>query len=570
MTVNFSGADVQSIEEALEKHRPGQWRRLGAAALEQHSALMPRAGWQLDVPAGQFACSSVDRLLLLIDHAFPKSEPRVVSSSLQIGSWPHVESNSGVLCLRRTLWSASAGDRAVATIADAGALLDFDAARRKVEFDREFAAYWGYLVSAGGPTFMTLTAPQPQSREIHFAKCRNGSRVLLGDDRRVLQSWLEHSGESVKPQDIGKTKLIWLPEPWSPAEFPSRVQDVINRTERGALNAYLRAGESLPVLFGASTASGPVFVGVEVPGGSRQRFRNGFRPNHVPGAAVAMFSASLPVVRCRVERVDAAWVHGRDHNDQQTTLAAKRVGIVGCGSLGAAVARLLAQMGIGNFILVDLDALSSANTSRHVLGSEFVRENKAAATRRMLLRDFPHLTEVECFDKRFQHLPEANLKRLEECDVIISAGIDTTGDAALDQWRSVLTTSPVHVCTWVEEYALAGHAIALFAGDALFDGFSTDGDPTFCLTQWPPDAQTRIVEAGCGNSFQPHGVIELYNSVSMVAKLALDVLTGDVTRSCRRAWLGDRDRLVDLGGRPAAEFSVSNTIKIFAWPNGVP
>jgi hypothetical protein len=567
--VDFSGADVQSIEEALERHRPGAWRRLKAADLEQRSGLMARAGWRLEVPPGQFAVEGVDQLLLIIDRAFPKSEPRVIVSSLKLGEWPHVEKD-GVLCLRRTSWGASAGDRAITSIADASSLLNYDESRCRQEFAREFSAYWTQLLSQTevGPIFMTLTAPGPPTREVFFARLGKGARIILGDNPDSVGRWLDHRGESVDRREIRKTVLHWLAEPWTPADYPRKAQDVLAKIDRGALNPFLRPGESLPVLFGATTVSGPVFVGIETPSVPSKQFRNGFRANHVPGSAVAMFLSSQPIHRCRVERVDPSWIHGRDHDPQQALLAGKCVGVIGCGSLGAAVARLLAQMGVGSFVLVDSDDLSAANTSRHILGLGFIRQNKAAATRKMLLRDFPQLTGVECFNVRVQSLADENLHRLAACDVIVSAGIDLAGDAVLDQWRRGLMNPPVHVATWVEEYALAGHAIALFGDDSLFARFSAEGVADFRLTQWPPEANSLIVEAGCGNSFQPHGVIDLNNAISMAAKLALDVLTGDLAHTHRRAWLGSREEVIRRGGTPTAEFEASNTVKQFEWAAG--
>jgi hypothetical protein len=566
---DFSGADVQSIEEALERHRPGAWRRLKAADLEQISALIARAGWSLAVPVGQYAHERVDRLLLIIDRAFPKSEPRVIVPSLKLGEWPHVEKD-GVLCLRRTSWGASAGDRAITSTADASSLLNYDEPRRRQEFAREFSAYWAQLLSQteAGPLFMTLTASGPPTREVFFARLSKGARIILGDNPDSVGRWLDHRGESVDRRVIQKTLLHWLPEPWMPAEYPHKAQNVLAKIDRGALNPFLRPGESLPVLFGATTVSGPVFVGIEMPSVPSKQFRNGFRANHVPGSAVAMFSASQPIHRCRVERVDPSWIHGRDHDPQQALLAAKCVGIIGCGSLGAPVARLLAQMGIGSFVLVDSDELSAANTSRHILGLGYIRQNKAAATRKMLLLDFPQLTGVECFEVRVQSLTDENLRRLAACDVIVSAGIDLAGDAVLDQWRRALTNPPVHVATWVEEYALAGHAVALFGDDSLFARFSPEGVPDFRLTQWPPEAKSLIVEAGCGNSFQPHGVIDLNNSVGMAATLVLDVLAGVLAHTHRRAWLGSREQVIRDGGTPTAGFDASNTVKEFEWATG--
>ena len=118
----------------------------------------------------------------------------------------------------------------------------------------------------------------------------------------------------------------------------------------------------------------------------------------------------------------------------------------------------------------------------------------------------------------------------------------------------------------MEEYAIVGHAVALVGGDTLFAGITSEGIPAFSLTDWPSDAKTVIVEAGCGNAFQPHGVVDFSPSTTLATKLALDVLTERVTASSRRVWQGDRDSVALLGGIPRPAFTDSNVIKAFPWP----
>jgi hypothetical protein len=566
MALDFSGTDVADIEAALEAQRPGGWRRLNAAILEQYSNIDPRAGWRVAVPAGQFLCDKVDHLHLLIDSAFPASDPRVVAPQLGVGDWPHVEPR-GLLCLVRRTWSVTADVRAISALGDAAAVLQLNDEDRRREFSREFVAYWIQMLSQNpnGPLFLSLVDPSGASREIYFAR-PSRERVVLADTRDGLLRWLANSGESIEELGVRRTRLIWLPQPWLPSQFPRRVSDVFAAAGSGTLNEYLRSGESLPVLFGATTETGPVFVGADLPTVPRSRFKKGFRsPDKVPGGTLAQFSATNRALRCRVERADARWVHGRDNNPQQSTLVVKRVGVVGCGSLGASVARLLAQMGVGSFVLVDSDDLSTANTSRHVLGSTFVRRNKATALGEFLLRDLPHLEDVCSYPCRFEKLSDRQLDSLTSCDVVISAGIDWAGDVALDRWRRTLPRPPVHVCGWTEEFALVGHAVGLFGHEALLPGFSADGEPIFSLTTWSSEVRTVVTEAGCGNLFQPHGAIELSNSVILVAELALDVLSGRLNSSCRRVWLGDLDDLRRLGGTPASAFDVSRARREYPW-----
>lgn len=567
MALDYSGADVHSIELALQDARAGGWHRLSERVLAEFGTIAPRAGWVLPVPKGQFAAGAVERLYVLIDKKFPASEPRIVAPDLKLGEWPHVESG-GVLCLRRTSWAATPGERVARVLADASVVLDYSEQQRAAEFAREFVSYWAQLATAAtdAPLFLTLMPPTPEHAEIYFARMTRRNWIVLSAEEQTLRHWLGYSGDA-QPKNLRRTRLHWLAQPWQPSHFPRQMRDITAELGAGALNAYLRPDESLPVLFGAATLTGNVFVGVDIPAVPRKQFKKGFRDAvPIPGAMIAAVSAGREVRRLRVERGDAAWIHGRDHNAQQRVLAKRSVGLIGCGALGSAIARLLAQMGVGRFVLVDGDGLTSANTSRHLLGAPYVGQKKATSVAQRLRRDFPDLSSVEGYPVRFQSLSGAQLATLVECDLLISAGIDWPGDVALDGWRRALPTPPAHLCVWTEEFALAGHAVALFGKDALLLGFSPDGVPHFRLTDWPETVKTKIVEAGCGNDFQPHGAVDLNDCTTLAAKLAVDVLTSVTSASCRRAWLGERAEVVRLGGVPRPEFNASDTRRVFSWP----
>jgi hypothetical protein len=564
--VDFSGTDVAAIENALEAQRPGGWRRLAAATLAEYASVAPRAGWELMVPAGQFRCAAIDRLRVLIDAAFPDSDPRVAAPQLDIGDWAHVEPR-GLLCLTKRTWQAASADRVLQSLVDAAAVLDMDVETQQQEYFAEFSAYWSQRLTPESPLFMTLVANIPGSRELFYYRQANRGRIVLADNRGQLVRWLEHTGVISEARSLRRTQLIWLPQPWAPHEFPELAKDVRVAAEPVDLNGYLLAGEALPVLFGVQTRTGLVFVGTDLPGVPRSRFKKGgFRDlSKIPGTMLATMSAGLRVARCRVERVDRAWIYGRDHDPMQASLATKRVGLVGCGALGGAIARLLVQMGVGRWLLIDGDGLSAPNTARHVLGNPYIRVNKGVALRRELLIDFPHIESIESFPVEVRELTDSQRDSLSQCDVIVSAGISWAGDLVLDQWRQSLPLTPVHVCSWVEEFALAGHAVALIGEDTLRSQFSADGVPDFRLTSWPTTVATQIMEAGCGNLFQPLGAVDLINSAALAAQLVVDVLVGEVKVSCRRVWLGDRTRLAQLGGTPAAQFDMSHARREFPW-----
>jgi hypothetical protein len=102
------------------------------------------------------------------------------------------------------------------------------------------------------------------------------------------------------------------------------------------------------------------------------------------------------------------------------------VGIIGLGSVGSQLALQLAQVGVGNFVLVDGKALKIEHTSRHLCGAGYVGRNKAEATAEALSQSI-----VGLFGKRLRVFPH-NITRtkpgtrfvlglLARCDLIVAS-----------------------------------------------------------------------------------------------------------------------------------------------------
>ena len=66
-------------------------------------------------------------------------------------------------------------------------------------------------------------------------------------------------------------------------------------------------------------------------------------------------------------------------------MAAKRVAVLGCGSVGSLVVLELARAGVGNFLLVDADIFEYHNICRHQCGVEDVGRYKVDAVRDRIL-----------------------------------------------------------------------------------------------------------------------------------------------------------------------------------------
>jgi molybdopterin/thiamine biosynthesis adenylyltransferase len=130
--------------------------------------------------------------------------------------------------------------------------------------------------------------------------------------------------------------------------------------------------------------------------------------------------SSIAVVpaEAQAQRLDA------DH----AVLAERRVGIVGCGSLGSKIAAMLARAGVGKFLLIDDDLMARGNLVRHDLDSRDVGLHKAAGVARRLQLINPAIDcdvrEYRLGGQQSSGSLEGLLLSLAQCDVLIDASAD--------------------------------------------------------------------------------------------------------------------------------------------------
>lgn len=522
----------------------------------------------MNIPAGSVGPTAIDHLVLAIDASFPNSQPRIFAPAAgNDNSWPHVE-QAGLLCLRSSLCTASITDRVEAHLSDAKELLSFSEPKRRAEFEREFISYWSRRAtnSIRDALVWSLVTPGQKTRELAYFYDIRSRRHLIADDRDSLKCWLRNAGTNPSDKQIYTSWLFRLSRPWIPCEFPEKGEEITNLLPTDIVRKCLIPGRQLPFLVEVSTKTGAAFAAVVLRGAEHREVQKGFRHmSKVPAKNIVNSYAGRPVERLNVARVDGSWVHGRDHPSSYPLVKKRKVAVIGCGAIGAAVACLLAQAGVGEQIFVDADVLSTANVSRHPLGMTYVGLNKCHALQMHLRCEFPHLTFEHAFRDRVERLGGEALDVLASADLIISAGINFDGEAALDHWRRNRARPPAHLSAWVEAYAVAGHAVLLYGNASILEKFDGEERPSFRLTDWSDESGELIVEAGCGNSFQPHGVIDLHPTVGLAAGLALDTLLNKVPVSCRRVWMGDPDIVEIYRGTRLKTFTDRLTMREFAW-----
>ncbi|MDF7774273.1 ThiF family adenylyltransferase [Sphingomonas sp. AOB5] len=482
-------------------------------------------GWRIKAEIA----SRILELDIEIPDEYPRKLPQVfLANPPAFGTWPHVESN-GRLCI------TSPSDRYDRTRPTdvVKALLDgaFDILDKGItganedDFRSEFLSYWD--ITATGPYVQSLLDPSGPSRAI---KLWRGKRLcILSESRTDIRRWLGNLGKArVAEVAIKDAALLWLDRPLLPREYPKTVADLYEIAGGAADNAVelldrlLRSanGHIFTVIIGAVAGNGACFGGVELELRriDRGRKKRGtYQGASSPQVRLGQWKeASL--TRTRVERADAFWIHGRDSNPDLLELRTAKIALVGCGSLGSPVARLLALAGVGKLDLMDPEMLEWANVGRHVLGVAARGKNKAIALAEQLGREFPH-SQFAGHGRRWQECAET----LEGCDLIISTTGMLDDEAELTMWQRD-HTGKEFVFGWTEPRGCAAQAVAILPGaGCLLCGFDLSGDPEFQATKWTEVPLQR--EAACGNWFMPYGAGEIMSAAVLTTELALGVLT---------------------------------------------
>jgi len=109
-------------------------------------------------------------------------------------------------------------------------------------------------------------------------------------------------------------------------------------------------------------------------------------------------------------------------------LADKKVGLIGCGSLGSKVGCMLARSGVAQFLLIDDDILLPANFVRNDLDWRDAGAHKVPALARRLQMVNPAADVIQwrarLAAQEANESAEAMLSRISQCDLIIDATAD--------------------------------------------------------------------------------------------------------------------------------------------------
>jgi hypothetical protein len=458
-------------------------------------------GWDIAWPGGVRI-----RYSLSDDAPYGAPKIRVIEPVDAPASWQNVELD-GTVCLLppganvMPLMHPAAVDRVLRAIAGT---IQFNLECPEADGDAVLARHRWVEGSAHAWSLLDLDANADEA-----VASKLEGRWIIAPTVAHLDSWFRHRGLPVAE--------------WHVAVLVMRVHDFGDvPSQRDALGADAQAtveGGGL-VLYEMPTAAGPLMVATTL----------------TPTGALA---------RLRVDRADRRWIHERGGVGLDPRIAEAHVTLVGCGSLGAGVAELLARAGVGRLTLVDHDTLEWDNVARHALGGEAVGRSKATALARRLRAHLPTVPQVEGLPQPWQSVATEQPDALRT-DLLVCTMASWPGDLALAEWAREQQT-PL-VVGWLEPQAVAGHAVLLF-GQCLGCQFTPRGAFRRMAARWEEN-QVRLAD-GCHEQYYPYGYADVVGVHSLIARLALECLTGRSTEPTHASVVKSPRTLLELGARPS-------------------
>lgn len=414
------------------------------------------------------------------------------------------------------------------------------------DIQREFAGHWTSVVSDPKVRVVSFVERGTELREIQPFVCSEGpyrGDTILVDTKNP---WRNDSYEFLrelrtKAQVLGKAVYFPIAQPKMPPSPGVSVMDwwtdCLNGQDidmQGRLRALTRQIQAA-----VFWVLGSVKTVDDRSSWFAIRFKNSSK------SGVPLTNGSLSGWTAEPHQV---LVHNQEYllprGGASASRLAYKLAIIGCGSVGGEIARLIASSGVGELTLVDPEPFENENLYRHVLGSGRIGRNKAEALSEELQGKFPYIKVIAKKATRLEHCLDSDF--LGHHGGIIVATGDTTAERYFDSKMREFATRPWVVYSWVEGLGVGGHAVYVHNSGAGCLGClfrDTSGSRSLASIQnfIAPDQDLAIDISGCGTHFLPYSYADAVQSAILATRLAGRAIEGKLDHSCRLSWKGGED-----------------------------
>lgn len=255
-------------------------------------------------------------------------------------------------------------------------------------------------------------------------------------------------------------------------------------------------------------------------------------------------AVTLPAVEpIELNRVDPAWCLTRDQAPAAfSARQAKKVLVLGCGSLGSPLVELLARAGVGTIDIVDSEAFEGPNTSRHVLGMGAIGRGKADALAKRLSKNVPGVAIKG-------YLKQASTWVTTKCepggyDLVVDCTAESTVRTMLSHCRERAFGGTPIVHAWVEPFCAAAHVVLTCANTP----WPTD-DPADRLVNAADfsNTQVRIDLPACSGGFHPYGAADVWQAAAFTSERVLFAIDDQNHASTIWSWVRSKAFFDELG-----------------------
>jgi hypothetical protein len=509
--------------------------------------------WTIDV---ELSSRKVE-LLLCLPKTFPDKFPEVYVSEnthRQIYPIPHLDNNR-LLCTFDPGESSPNSDkpdeivkeviaRAIKTVEEGISNTNSS------DYKDEFSAYWRLESDVKFLSFCTPPDEKSYLKLIRFSKKWQYYSGIIVKKVEDAQSWCESLHVTWDRNNI--SNVLYLPiEDFGNPPFPSTIKELYDRLGKFSPLAlkklesfYGGQDNNHLVMFALAAGTDIILAMLHLPRLSDKKIP-GFRLGKAPHKLLINHYKHDRIIRFEIDRADSKRLFYRGGG---RTYVADNVSVsmIGCGSIGSALASTLVKTGLNTIYLIDPEELTIENIARHYCGMADIGFKKADILSQRLREHFPH---IQCtpYAGDILHLLLEDNSVLDKYSLnIVAVGslpVERRLNALL-QRKSII--SPM-LFIWVEPLLVAGHA--------LFVNPNSPGCYE-CLLDENLDMKYMVIgdgssflkrEAGCQTSYIPYASLEIDYFVNIVARFIISILNGELLDSTILTWIGDIEHFRESG-----------------------
>lgn len=396
--------------------------------------------------------------------SFPYTFPDVYFPSKQFGYLPHIESMGGKLCLINNGVSHS--------VENPYKLICYCLHRSKLlikqgvngenigDFDEEINSYWSrkYIGEPNVLCNWLIYGEFPtETCRLKALSYKNNisEKVLLfsqNSEVKNIYCYLKKYNK-VTITDILFVKNISIPHKAPYTITLQKLLDIATSVEdRSIIKQYVSDNKGGAIVFQLSEVSmGGVWIG------KVNCNKNGFRKSKLTACDMLLrFDGKHRLLqRIYGNLYSSSRIAMRTAGIEMT----KKIFIIaGLGSVGSNLTYFLSGWNNVDFTLIDDERLQIENIGRHLLGFQYIDQNKAEAVADYLYSVRPE-RNIKIYSHTFQTVFENDKSQLDACSALfLCTGDAMTEKFVVDALRGRHITNPTFIL-WLEPFGIAGHLV---------------------------------------------------------------------------------------------------------------